>query len=145
MVLRRTKDAKVELLRNVALFAGCSASELAELASLADEIVLPAGNVIAREGALGHEFFVIAEGEVTVTMPDGGTVSLAAGSFFGEMALLDGGPRVATVTAATEVHLLVVDRRGFGRLIRDVPSVSQKMMVELARRLRAVETHSPTN
>ena len=145
MALRRTKDAKIALLQDVALFAGCNRKELGKVASLVDEIELSAGDVIARQGETGHEFFVIADGEVAVAMPDGGAIPLAAGSFFGEMALLDGGPRVATVTAVTDVHLLVVDRRAFTRLLREMPSVSEKVLVELARRLRAVETASPTS
>ena len=144
MMSRRTSSAKVALLSNVALFAGCNQKELAKVASLVDEVDLAAGTVIAREGQRGHEFFVLAEGTVTVSMPDGSTVSLGPGSFFGEMALLDGGPRVATVTAATPVVLLVVDRRSFASLLRETPSVTEKMLAELARRLRAVET-TPSN
>lgn len=140
---RRTRDPKVALLSDVALFSGCSAKELTELASLVDEVDLPAGKVIAREGGIGREFFVIVNGEVVVAMPDGTSVTLGAGSFFGEMALLDGGPRVATVSAATPVNLLVMERRAFSRLLLDMPSVAVKMLVELARRLRAQEVPSP--
>ena len=139
---RRTSDAKIALLANVALFAGCNKKELAKVASLVDEVDLPAGTVIARQGHLGQEFFVIAEGRVTVAMPDGTTAPLGPGSFFGEMALLDGGPRVATVTADTPVVLLVVDRRSFASLLQETPSVTKKMLAELARRLRAVESPS---
>ena len=142
---RRTSEAKVALLANVALFAGCTKKELAKVASLVDEVDLAAGSVIARQGQLGQEFFVIAEGRVSVAMPDGSAATLGPGSFFGEMALLDGGPRVATVTAATPVVLLVVDRRSFASLLRETPSVTEKMLTELARRLRAVETASPTS
>ena len=142
---RRSRNAKVELLSKVALFAGCNGKELAKVASLVDEIDIAAGNVIAREGQPGREFFVIAEGRVTVAMPDGSTVALGPGSFFGEMALLDGGPRVATVTAASPVVLLVVDRRSFASLLRETPSVTEKMLAELARRLRAVESTSPSS
>ena len=141
----RTKDAKVDLLRNVDLFSACSKSELAKVAALVDEVDLPAGKVVTREGTAGREFFVIADGRVTVTMPDGSEVTLGPGSFFGEMSLLDGGPRVATVTAATPLHLLVVDRRSFRALLASTPSVTEKMLAELARRLRAVETASPTS
>ena len=142
---RRTSDAKIALLANVALFAGCNQKELAKVASLVDEVDLAAGTVIARQGRPGREFFVIAEGRVTVEMPDGATVPLGPGSFFGEMALLDGGPRVATVTAASPVVVLVVERRAFASLLREVPSVAEKMLAELARRLRAVETSSPSS
>ena len=142
---RRTSDAKIALLANVALFAGCNKKELAKVASLVDEVDLPAGTVIARQGHLGQEFFVIAEGRVTVEMPDGATVPLGPGSFFGEMALLDGGPRGATVTAASPVVVLVVEQRAFASLLREVPSVAEKMLAELARRLRAVETSSPSS
>jgi CRP-like cAMP-binding protein len=131
------KDAKLELLRQVPLFAGCSKRELSEIAMLADELALPEGTTLITEGKQGHEFFLLVDGEVDVRMKGRKVKSLANGAFFGEMALVSSLPRNATVTASSPVRVLVVHEQAFRRLLRDSPGIQLKVMQTLAD--RAVE------
>jgi CRP/FNR family transcriptional regulator, cyclic AMP receptor protein len=137
----RSKDAKVELLSNVPLFASCSKRDLRRIAALVDEIDVPEGRVLTRQGEPGWECFVIAEGQAKVTVRGSGTASLRAGDVVGEMSLLDQGPRSATVTANSDMHLLVLTSRSFSALINQVPLVARRIMAELAGRLRESEAH----
>jgi CRP/FNR family transcriptional regulator, cyclic AMP receptor protein len=132
--VRLRKDAKLELLRSVPLFAGCSKKELAAIASLADEISLPEGTTLIEEGRLGHEFFALVDGEVSVTIGGRRAKKLEAGSFFGEMALVSSRPRSATVKAVTPVRVLVVHESGFRRLLHDSPAIQLKILQTLADR-----------
>ena len=131
------KDAKLELLRHVPLFAGCTKKELGEISTLADELSFPDGTTLITEGKQGHEFFLLIEGEVEVRMKGRKVKSLANGAFFGEMALVSSLPRNATVTAVSPVRVLVVHEQAFRRLLRDSPSIQLKVMQTLAD--RAVE------
>ncbi len=141
---RKGKDAKVRLLAGVDLFGGCSKSELSRIAALADEIDVPAGKELTREGDSGWEFFVIAEGNAKATRNGRRIASFGPGSFFGEMSLLDQGPRSATVSAETDMQLLVLTSRGFFTLVDHTPSVARKVLAGMAERLRAAE-RAPTH
>src|ERR687888_519360 len=136
---RRSRNDKVELLRGVSLFSACSGRELNRIASLADEIDVPPGRVLVRQDDPGREFFVIVEGKAKVSPRGKRAVELGPGSGFGELALLDQGPRSATVSAETDMHLLVLDSRSFFSLIEEVPSVAAKVFRAMAQRLRAAE------
>jgi CRP/FNR family transcriptional regulator, cyclic AMP receptor protein len=137
---RKSKDAKVELLGGVPLFSACSKRELSRIASLADEVDVPEGKVLTREGDQGREFFVVVEGRARVLVGDRGRVSaLGPGAAFGEMSLLDQGPRSATVEAETDMQLLVLDSRSFSALLNEVPSVARKVLAAMAGRLRTAE------
>src|SRR5919108_6148204 len=140
---RRTRDAKLALLSAVPLFSACTNRELRRIASLADQIEVPKGKVLTRQGDPGWECFVITEGEAKATMRGRGSATLGPGSFFGEMALLDQGPRSATVTAETDMHLLVLGSREFSSLVNEVPTVAVRMMRGLAERLRRSERTQP--
>ena len=132
--MRLRKDTKLELLRQVPLFAGCTKRELSEIATLADELALPEGAVLIKEGKLGHEFFLLLDGEVDVRKKGRKVASLANGTFFGEMALVSARPRNATVTALSPVRVLVVHEQAFRRLLRDSPGIQLKVMQTLADR-----------
>jgi CRP-like cAMP-binding protein len=132
--MKLRKDAKLELLRQVPLFAGCSKRELSEIATLADELALPEGATLIKEGKLGHEFFLLVDGEVDVRMKGRKVKSLTNGSFFGEMALVSARPRNATVTALSPVRVLVVHEQAFRRLLRDSPGIQLKVLQTLADR-----------
>jgi CRP/FNR family cyclic AMP-dependent transcriptional regulator len=136
---RKGRTNKAELLRKVSLFSACSTKELARIAALADEADVEAGRVLTKEGLPGGEFFVISDGQATASLRGKKLATLKAGDFFGEMSLLDHGPRSATVKADTPMHLLVVDPRSFASLVDDVPSVARKIMRGLAERLRNSE------
>jgi CRP/FNR family transcriptional regulator, cyclic AMP receptor protein len=137
---RKSKDAKVELLRGVPLFSACSKRELSRIASLADQVEVQKGAVLTREGDSGREFFVVVDGRARVLVGDRGRVAaLGPGASFGEMSLLDQGPRSASVEAETDMQLLVLDVRSFSSLLDEVPSVARKVLVAMARRLRLAE------
>lgn len=144
MPFRSTKSTKIKLLKGVRLFSACNDRELARIASLVDEVDIQPGHVLTKEGQPGGEFFVVADGVATATLRKKKLATLGPGAFFGEMSILDHGPRAATITADTPMHLLVLDPRSFVSLLDDVPSVSRKIMRILAERLREVEK-APTH
>ena len=140
MPLRRgSRNAKVELLRGVSLFSACSNRELARIASLADEVEVPKGRAFIRQGEVGREFFVIVDGEAKVSLPGRRAKAVGPGTALGELALFDQAPRSATVSAESDMRLLVLDSRGFASLIREVPSVAGKLFQVMAQRLREAE------
>ncbi len=135
----RTKSEtgqRVELLQRVPLFADCTTVELCVIAGKADEVRVPSGETIVEQGAWGDKFYVLAEGLAHVHVDGRKVASIGAGSFFGEMALIEKSPRSATVTAELPVRLLVIDERGF-ESIRTIPSVASKVMRGMSARLRA--------
>jgi CRP-like cAMP-binding protein len=139
-IRRKSKDAKVELLRGVPLFSACSKRELSRIASLVDQIEVSKGTVLTREGDSGREFFVVVDGRARVMVGDRGRIAaLGPGASFGEMSLLDQRPRSATVEAETDMQLLVLDARSFSSLLEDAPSVARKVLVAMAGRLRLAE------
>ncbi len=139
MSLWGSKSSKVTMLRNVPLFKGLSQKQLEQIARLVDEVEAPAGKRLAIVGETGHELFVIVQGQAVVTLPNGRKVRLGPGEFFGEMSLVDGGPRSATVEATTPMKLLVVGHREFWQLLDEAPSLNAKVMRTLAGRLRDAE------
>jgi CRP/FNR family transcriptional regulator, cyclic AMP receptor protein len=135
LVLR--KNAKVELIRRVPLFERCSKQELGEIAGLADEIDLPAGRVLTREGATGSEFVVLVTGAADVQRGGRTINSLQDGDFLGEISLVTGNPRSATVTTTAPSRLLVIHARDFKTLLRHSPSIQAKVLDAVATRLPA--------
>jgi CRP-like cAMP-binding protein len=135
----RGKKNKADLLAKVDLFAGCSKTELGKIASLADEVEVPEGYVLTREGKPGAEFFVIADGRAKVTLRGRKLNELGLGVFFGEMALLEREPRAATITALTPMKLYVLSSSQFVRFLADAPTAAIKIMRGLAHRLRQLE------
>jgi CRP/FNR family transcriptional regulator, cyclic AMP receptor protein len=129
------KNAKVELLKSVPLFAECSKRELADIAQVADEIGFPAGRTLIEEGKPGREFFVIAEGTVEVRRGGRKLPQRGDSQSYGEMAIMSGKPRSATVTTTSPVRALVITDRAFQQLLRDVPSLAPKLLRILAARL----------
>lgn len=132
--MRLHKDAKAELIRSLPLFRDCTPSEVAEVAAIADEVDLSAGRTLAAEKADGQEFVVIIEGTATVTQGDTVVNTMGAGDFFGEIALVNGGPRTASVVADTSVHALVIEGHAFRRLLEDAPDIREKVERVLAER-----------
>jgi CRP-like cAMP-binding protein len=134
-------------LAKVSLFRACSRAELDAIVSVTTLIDVPAGRVLCTEGEGGDEFFVIVQGEVEVSAHGRTVDTLGPGDFFGEMALLDGGPRTATVTTTTPGQLLVLTRPEFVALLERAPSVSRAILLGLGHRLRAMyqETAPPVS
>jgi CRP/FNR family transcriptional regulator, cyclic AMP receptor protein len=131
------QDAKMALLRRVPLFEACSKRELREIASIADELQLAAGARLAVEGAAGHEFVVVVEGAAEVRRGGRKINTLGNGDFLGEIALITGGRRTATVTTLVPTRLLLIAERDFKSVLRDVPSLQPKIMQALAVRLES--------
>jgi CRP-like cAMP-binding protein len=130
------KDAKIELLKRASLFADCSRAELARIAQIADEMHFPAGRTLIEEGKPGREFIAIAEGAVEVRRGGRKLPQRGDPSSFGEMALLTNEPRTATVVTTSPVRALVISDRAFLQLVREVPSLSAKLLASLAARLK---------
>ncbi len=135
--MRLRKNAKIELIANAPLFAGCSKTELTEIASIADELDLPEGATLIREGERGREFLIVIAGTARVTKGGRKLNDVGPGSFVGEIALIADVPRTATVTATAPVRLLVITDRAFQQLIRKTPSIAAKVLQTLGERLQA--------
>jgi CRP-like cAMP-binding protein len=116
-------DPKVEALRRVPVFAGLSRQELRLLARLAEQIDVPAGTQLVREGDRGREFFAIEDGEVEVEQAGRHLTTQRAGDFFREIALLEDKPRTASVTTSAPTHLFVLTAQAFRSLLADSPAV----------------------
>jgi CRP/FNR family transcriptional regulator, cyclic AMP receptor protein len=129
------RDAKIELLKQVPLFAEASRRELREIALVADEVVVPAGTMLTREGAPGQELVVIVEGAADVTNRGRKINSVGDGDFVGEIAILTDQPRTASVKTTQPTHALVLTRRDFRTLMKRMPSIQSKVLEALARRL----------
>lgn len=138
------KSSKVEMLKNVSLFSACTNKELSQIASLVDEADIREGAVLTREGGPGREFFVVVEGKAKVTLRGKKMAEFGPGQFFGEMSLLDQGPRSATVTALTPMKVYVLDSRSFSTLLDKHPAVARKILRALAQRIRVLEK-APTH
>jgi CRP/FNR family transcriptional regulator, cyclic AMP receptor protein len=138
------KRGKIDVLQNVWLFSACTSKELGRIASLVDEAEVPKGATLTKEGAVGKEFFAVADGNATAKLRGKKIASYGPGDFFGEMALIDQGPRSATITADSPMKLYVLDSRSFSTLIDRHPAVARKILRGLAGRLRKAEK-APTH
>jgi CRP-like cAMP-binding protein len=134
-------DQKLTMLSKVPLFAGLSSRDLTEVGRLVDEIEVKAGKVLAKEGAPGHEFFVILDGSVAISKGDKHLRDLGPGDHFGELAMIARVPRTATATAATPATLLVLGHREFSTLLADRPEIREKVLREVA---MWISQNSPT-
>ena len=138
-----SKDAKRELLRRVPLFAGCGRPSLDLIERLADEVDVPDGYHLMREGAIAQEFFLIVEGRVRIERGDKPINTLGPGDFLGEIALIDHGPRTATAVTEGPAKLLVINRQGFNSLLAASPDITIEVMKALATRVRHLEPETP--
>jgi CRP/FNR family transcriptional regulator, cyclic AMP receptor protein len=127
----------LEHLARVPLFSSCSKRELAQLTSRTTEVSVPAGRVLVREDSPGYEFFVILSGRALVTRGGRFVAELGIGDFFGELALLDRGPRDATVTAVTEIQAVVLTRDEFLDALAVAPPMTLNLLSGMSRRFRS--------
>jgi Cyclic nucleotide-binding domain len=135
--LRRSE--KVQLLRQVPLFRELNQHHVGQIAGYADEVSFDPGSVLMRQGQAGREFFLIADGSVRVERDGQVVAHLGHGDFVGEMSLLDGQVRSATVIAETPSTFLVIRGRSFDELLEKVPDLARKMLYILSRRIRDLE------
>ena len=133
------RKEREELLEKVSMFSALNKKEVAKLASVTEERRVPSGTVLTEEGEGGDEFYVVAEGMAGASIGGRKVGSIPAGSFFGEMSLLDQGPRTATVTAELPTRLVVLTAKDFGRVLEEVPAISLKIMRGLASRIRQAD------
>ena len=122
-------------LRKIKLFEGCSSEELDRIDQLSDTLDVKAGTVLAREGTVGKEFAVILSGSATISREGKELATIGTGDYFGEIALLDGVTRTATVTAAEDSTIEVLDRRAFRSLLDEFPQMSRTMLLGLTHRI----------
>lgn len=126
---------KARHLQQVPLFSRLNRRQLEKVAGIVDQVTVPEGKRLTREGGLGYEFFIIVDGRAHVEQ--GGEVvnQLGAGDFFGEISLLGGRPRTATVVADSRLDLLVVHKSAFDELRRTVPGMTDRLLEAVVRRL----------
>ena len=134
-----SRDARIRHLQRVPLFSGFDEEELRRVADQSRIVEAPQGTVITQIGEPGDSFFVIIDGTVAVRTPVGPGSELKPGDFFGEMSLLDGEPRSATIVASTDLRLLIVDRAQFWRLLEETPDLIRRILTILSRRVRRLE------
>jgi CRP/FNR family cyclic AMP-dependent transcriptional regulator len=130
----------IDSLSSVSLFSACSKKELQAVARASDEVDLAAGRTLCEQGSIGREAFVILDGKAEVKRNGRKVATLGPGTTFGELALLDHGPRTATVTAATDLKVLVIGAREFAAILDEVPPIAHKLLKSLAGTIRELDT-----
>jgi CRP-like cAMP-binding protein len=128
-------NTKLDLIKAVPLFSKAKKAELAEIAAIADEVDLPAGRTLIKEGDSGREFFVLIDGAADVTQDGKHIRKLGPGDFFGEIALISKTPRSATITTTKPVRALVITDRAFRQLLDHSPNIQIGVLLALAERL----------
>lgn len=136
------QSAYLEHLATLPLFSSCSKRELQKIARAGDEVSVEAGRVLVDQGDIGREAFVILEGTAIVKRNGRRIAMLGPGDHFGELSLLDHGPRTATVQADTPMRVFVLAARRFTSVIDDVPSLAHKLMGALASRVRELDSRA---
>jgi CRP/FNR family cyclic AMP-dependent transcriptional regulator len=129
------RDKFLQTLARVPLFSSCTKRQLQEIGTVATELDLPAGRVLARQGELGRELFIILDGTASVTRDGQHVATRTAGDVVGELAVISRHPRNATVVADTELHTLVLTHSGLDQLLDDIPGLAKHLLYEVSTRL----------
>jgi CRP-like cAMP-binding protein len=133
------RNSYVDHLAQVRLFSSMSKRDLQKIARASDEVSVEAGKVLVEEGTRGREAFVILEGDAIVRRNNRKVTTLGPGDHFGELALLDGGQRTATVVADSPLKVLVIGQREFLGVLDEVPGLAHKVMASLAQTIRSLD------
>ena len=133
------RDAVLGHLTGTPLFSACSKKDLALVSKHSEHLKVPAGTEMTTEGKVGYEFYVIIDGKATVAKKGKQVAVLGPGDSFGELSLLDRAPRNATVTADTDLDVVLLGQREFNALLDVVPTLAHKLLVGLARRIHEVD------
>jgi CRP-like cAMP-binding protein len=133
-------DAYLDHLASIPLFRALNRKELQKVSRASDETSVAEGSVVVEQGTIGRECFVIVEGSATVRRNGRKVATLGPGDYFGELSLLDHGPRTATVEADSKLTVLVLGQREFSSIIDDVPGLAHKLLASLAARIRDLDT-----
>jgi len=139
------RNDMVEQLSGVDLFSTCTARELTLIARVTEERSVDSGTAVVEQGASGNQLYLIVAGEAEVIRDGRSVARLGPGQYFGELAVLDGAPRGATVTASSDLELLVLGQREVAAVLDEWPGVSRKLLVTLAARLRQAEADAATH
>jgi len=129
-------DPKLEHLANVKMFSSLNKKELGLISKASDVVTVKPGKEIVAEGSHGHEFYLILSGTAVVKRGGRKIATLGAGDYFGELALLDRGPRSATIVAESALEVAIIGQREFLGVLDQVPAVALKLLVSMAARLR---------
>ncbi|HEX6062061.1 MAG TPA: cyclic nucleotide-binding domain-containing protein [Candidatus Limnocylindria bacterium] len=129
-------DARAARLKAIPLFAGCSAKQIQFIATQVEDMDFAAGRVLCKEGQSGADFFVLLSGAADVTRKGRKIAKMGPGDFFGEIALVDGGPRTATVTTTTPSRCLVLGPRQFQNVLHQDTDIALSIMKALSLRVR---------
>jgi CRP/FNR family transcriptional regulator, cyclic AMP receptor protein len=129
------RDEYLRHIASVPLFSNCTRSQLQEIGKVADEIILPAGMVLDRQGEIGFDLLILLDGTASVTRDGQHVATVTAGDVVGELAVITGRPRNATVVAETEIRVLVLTRRGLDQLLDDIPGLAKHLLYEVTARL----------
>jgi CRP/FNR family cyclic AMP-dependent transcriptional regulator len=132
------REATVDRLKQVDQLRDCTRAQLEEVARLAERVQVGEGEVLAREGRIGREFFLILAGRVEVTQNGRRVNALGPGDFFGELAAMNPGPRNATVTAVSDLDVLIIGPREFAAMA-DIQGFRDALIKSMASRLRAMD------
>ena len=133
------RDTYLEHLSSVPLFAACSRKDLQRIARASDEVQIPAGRTLMQQDDIGRECFVLVDGTVKVERNGRKIATHGPGAYFGELSLLDKGPRTATVTAETPITVLVLGPREFSAVLDEVPQLAHKLLTALAQQIRELD------
>jgi CRP/FNR family cyclic AMP-dependent transcriptional regulator len=133
------RKSAADVLKQVPLFAGLSKGELRNIADEAREELFSAGQEIVREGQSGGPFFCITEGRAELEIKGKRVDELGPGAYFGEMSLIEGGPRTATVRATTQVKALAISSWNFLAILQENWEITKKVLAELTKRVRELE------
>lgn len=142
MPLRSTATEHAEHLAKVPLFAGLSKKDLAKVAKVSEELEIAGGKKLVDQGRPGHEFYLLLEGTAVVRRNNRKVAELGPGDYFGELALLDRGPRSASVVANTDVRVLMLSQRAFVGVLDSIPGMAYKLLTVMAHRLREADTRA---
>lgn len=129
------RDDYLNYLASVRLFSNCTNKQLREIARVATQVRVPAGKILAREGDVGRELFIILEGSASVTRDGRHLTTLTVGDVVGELAVLTHHPRNATITAETDLGILVLTHSGLDQLLDDIPGLAKHLLYEVAGRI----------
>ena len=136
------RTSAADQLANVPLFSALSKRDLQRVAKASDEVAIEAGRTLVEQGRTGHEFFLILDGEAVVRRNNRKVATLGPGEHFGELAILDRGPRSASVIANTDMRVLVLGQREFVGVLDSIPGMASKLLTTMAQRLREADSRA---
>ena len=129
------RDGYLRHLASVPLFSNCTKSQLQEIGKVADELILPVGKILACQGEVGFEMFILLNGTAAVTRDGQRVATVTADDVVGELNVLSGRPRNATVVAETELQVLVLTNGGLDQLLDDIPGLAKHLLYEVTARI----------